>query len=119
MKKQWQRANDECLRACVATLLDLDYLEVPHFVANVLTWLVDLENWLASKNMQLSFFKYPSACLPAFQYAIALIPSETFEGYGHAIIVDSKWRMSHDPRLAVPSNARYDDIKWVLIISEV
>ena len=43
----------DCLKCCLASLLELPYEEVPHFVAMGDRWFIEEMNWLASRNWQI------------------------------------------------------------------
>lgn len=43
----------DCLKCCLASMLDLDYDDVPHFAAMGDAWMTELWNWLSERNMKL------------------------------------------------------------------
>jgi len=52
MLKQHQQRNDDCVRACVATILELPIESVPNFVAERgCVWLDRLREWLLPRGL--------------------------------------------------------------------
>jgi hypothetical protein len=43
----------DCLKCCIASLLELDYDDVPHFAAMGDMWWIEWTNWLAARGWQL------------------------------------------------------------------
>jgi hypothetical protein len=59
-----QKAKDDCLSACVASILEIDLDEVPNFVrpieGDARDWLERLSDWLRSRGKGLLHIKYPN-----------------------------------------------------------
>lgn len=56
MIKQWVSMEDDnlpgdCLRACLASVLELPKAQVPHFVFNESTWFEDMQAWLRIRGL--------------------------------------------------------------------
>lgn len=117
--------HGDCLRACIASLLDLD--SVPNFAASP-SPSTALAEWLADHGLGYvqmspwhkkggSAFSAPDLLDWTYLvgvHAVASVPSQRFEGRSHAVVVawspgdmegSVKLEVVHDPN---PSNAPYD-----------
>lgn len=116
------RGKGDCLRACVASLLELEIDRVPNFVeapAGISS--IEFANqWLALRGLAL----FQAAGLDSNVYSnwfalkdvycIFSVPSQRFEGISHAVVGRiflsesgvTTWEIVHDPN---PSNQPYPD----------
>lgn len=97
-----------CLQACVASLLEKDLTEVPHFAAlSDDTWFSEMCNWITDHGYE---FDDTGDCVDFKNYVLAIGPSP--RGVSHAVIYyDGK--LAHDPH---PSRAGILDVKWAAIV---
>jgi hypothetical protein len=107
MKPVRQIAKDECVRACVASLLELALEEVPKF--DPVEWMHDLGYWLKARGWGLVSVAFPEDLpehLPA-GYTLGAIPTtrDWPEGWMHCVVcLDGK--VVWDPVLGTLSNGQ-------------
>ena len=93
----------DCLRACLASVLELDKAAVPHFLINGSTWFSDLQAWLRLRG--LTCLCLPLG-LPIYNEALwamlgdAIVIAGVYiggdESRRHAVVAQSG-RVIHDP----------------------
>lgn len=100
--------NGDCLRACVASLLDMDIKKVPNFVANGRgnngKWFNHpkrgLYNFLLNHGYEYYGYapaiKAISSCNGIDGYFIGVVDSVNFKGSTHAVIFKGM-KLAHDP----------------------
>jgi hypothetical protein len=83
-----QRRNDECLRACFATMLDLDYEECPDIDVEAVSanqfW-AKWEGWFSERGQM--FRIHGRDALPLPGEWIAVVPSLNQPGEKHAVLM--------------------------------
>lgn len=114
MTPVFQRADDDCFRCCVASVLDWPYEDVPDFMeGSTVTVSTDyMDRWFASHGLVLLRFPIPVATplqartmVAASQPPVCYILSGlTKKGVGHAVVCLGS-QVAHDP--AVPSQPIY------------
>lgn len=82
MQKVNQRSNTDCVRACVASILEMHIDDVPDF--NPVDWYSDLRTWLGSKIDGPSYVPMNTIVVPDFE-----IPAY---GIGGVSIPGNKWQ---------------------------
>lgn len=87
-----QQDND-CLRACIETLLQCPG-QVPHFAEAELGWYGELTDWARSIGLEADVQQADRFIPPGFYIAIGRSPRE--EERGHAVIMTDR-RLLHDP----------------------
>lgn len=128
----------DCLKCCVASILELPYEEVPHFAAGEWKkigtsgtgWLFDLNDWLETRGGLLSasanyYYKYPERMTDEYVLEVrprnwhatwwigAVVPVRN-AGYYHAVVMDGA-SVVHDPGLEKP-RAAYEFLGEVLLL---
>lgn len=98
------KGNGDCMRACVASILDLPMEAVPHFVKNgnaamyhsVLKAFMYAHGW---KNKDVGRHDGVLRWKPYHinGYYLASVPSANYEGVYHAVIIDREGVVVHDP----------------------
>lgn len=96
-----ERHKGDCLRACVASMFELKIEQVPHFVL--------YKNW---GHIMFHFYQglgynyqgtiFSETELPKRKHLIngailAGVPSKTFKGAVHAVLINSRGKVIHDP----------------------
>jgi hypothetical protein len=100
--------DGDCTRACLASILDLPIDAVPHFMRFGAGWFRIFSHFL----MSLDYFFYGTGWIKSEDrphghilseseniggYVIASVPSRTFPGIGHSVVMDLKGLVVHDP----------------------
>jgi hypothetical protein len=91
-----------CMSAAVASLLDMPLDKVPYFLG--------IDDWFNAfwKFLGEHGFEFHGTCFPGTYmllgecpnvdgYLMASVPSRTFEGKGHSVIIDMQFNVVHDP----------------------
>lgn len=118
MKKVFQTIIDKgrgnCMQAVVASLFELELEDVPNFIeipSEQLGWFVAMEKFFTDRGYEglTRINKYRRDDGTDFLrrvarfdggingYLYASVPSQTFEGVGHAVVVDLDLNIVHDP----------------------
>lgn len=97
------KGDGDCFRAAVASVLDLSLEQVPHFIRYG-------EDWFKMYWHFIKYFgwDYAGNCSPGAKrgikpedslngYFLATVPSATFEGVTHSVIMDIHGIIVHDP----------------------
>lgn len=106
----------DCLRACVASVLELDRAEVPHFVAlgvgdaedEGMEWWEEMRSWLAERDLECWYISeeyYDPKFLTRASYEELLVSGKTVRGNGkvqHVCVAEPDGSVLHDPH---PSRA--------------
>jgi hypothetical protein len=93
----------DCLRASVATILDLEISQVPHFKLFDRKWHTVLVGFLNSVGYQFhgsgraKSHKMPEKYPHIDGYVLASVQSKSFPGCTHSVVMDLKGRIVHDP----------------------
>ena len=93
----------DCMSAAVASLLELPLEKVPYFKGmGQREWFIGLLEFLEKEGYEFHGTRYPNTpslkeCPNVDGYVIASVPSGTFEGVYHSVIVDMDFRVIHDP----------------------
>jgi len=96
------RGKGDCLRACVASLLELEIEQVPHFI-RYNNWHASFIYFLASFGIQfngtgrLSKLRFPEVSDTISGLVIAVVPSLNFEKMTHVVLMDIRGNVVHDP----------------------
>lgn len=110
--------DGNCLQACLASLLELQLHEVPHFVGEA--WRADLGEWLRARGLWALLFAPPipstiddaAAWLDETVLGYAIVSGQTPRGLLHATV----WRagqLVHDPH---PSRAGLLGVEDVIVL---
>lgn len=105
MKKVFQTVvdskNGDCMRAVIASLFDMKIEQVPHFGLWGGDWFQTLYYFAFANGWQYVDHQHrPKRLFKKYSvngYYYAGVPSLTFEGHSHAVIVNLKGRVVHDP----------------------
>ena len=121
MKKVFQTIVDKgrgnCAQAAIASLLDKELDDVPNFIENhsnnvndhtshvmLYLWYIGYDNatTIVSYSNRIKESKYSLKDIGYIDggvngYFYASVPSQTFEGVSHAVIVDKDMNIVHDP----------------------
>ena len=106
MKPVYQTIVDltkgNCLQASIASLLSIGLGDVPNFIAeSELTWYCSMHTFLRKRGYDLKGFERDVSSLkdaPAVGGCVcAMVPSKTFEDAKHAVLVNPKGLVVHDP----------------------
>ena len=95
--------DGDCLRAAVASILDITLEEVPHFVRYKERWFdmfymfMNFHGWEMSGTWYASFYQGVKEEGSVNGYFITIVPSSMFEGKTHAVIMDISGTIVHDP----------------------
>jgi len=108
MQTETGRKRGNCMQAAIASLFDLELMQVPHFMLYGDNWFQVFCGWLYSVGWEFNGFvefnpearsrvlkKYPS--VNGFYYAS--VPSRTYPGedVSHAVIINRLGLVVHDP----------------------
>lgn len=100
--KIFQRDNDDCLRACVATVLGVTYEQAPD-LAHDPDWKSKLYDWSKINGWHMEFiysFKDFSELKNKRLIGIGPSPRSTEHNYfTHAVIIDDNFNVVHDPSI--------------------
>lgn len=103
------REKGTCMQAAVASLYELPLDKVPLFEGKEQNWAVELFNFMKSQHPEgkLPLWKERSTTEQMLTlvredkgingYFFAIVPSQTFEGVTHAVVVDENLKVVHDP----------------------
>lgn len=98
MKPVNMQGSDDCLRACIATLLDLEYKD--SFVVDrskgAPWWFDQLKDWGNYRDYTVKMTK--ATHLRRWNYGIAIGPSPRGD-WTHAVVVDNTLAIIHDPKV--------------------
>ena len=103
------KGDGDCMRACVASILDLDLIAVPHFMRIPEgKWSVVMSNFFWALGYDFVCTGYPKS--PEKErghvlsespningYVMASVPSRTFEDVSHSVIMDLNGLIVNDP----------------------
>jgi len=95
----YQHTDDDCLRACVASILEVSYKTVPHFIRESENlWLDKLNKWISTYNIVCINISYWSDYKSIFKdiYMIAAGQSKRFPDLDHAVVYYNGKEV-HDP----------------------
>lgn len=96
----------DCLRAAVASLLELNITQVPHFLMFGDDWFRMMYSFIRFMGYGLHYEYYSKSVIdnkfPMKDHLvkkgiIASVPSKTFKDATHAVIINSEGRVIHDP----------------------
>lgn len=99
-----QRTAKDCLTACLASVLEIPYEEVPIFEDK--NWTTDLQTWLNSRGYEYNYVD--EIRLPLKRPTIGVGPSPRNLGRDHAVVVDGWLDIVHDP-VTVPGDMKQID----------
>lgn len=134
MKKIYQSTIDkgsgDCMRAVVASLYDLELLDVPNFIEFKENCHIHMMDFFIDKGHEPCYIykhnytteqmiEIAKICGGINGYFYASVPSQTYEGGSHAVIVDSDLNIVHDPN----PNQRClsltkDDVEIILVVGD-
>ena len=112
MKKILQSIVDpgkgDCMRAVVASLLELDLYEVPNFIEFDSACNIHMMQFFMDRGYKASFIynnnytpeqmvEIAKICGGVNGFFYASVPSQTYEDGSHAVVVDSNLKVVHDP----------------------
>ncbi len=132
----FEKGSGDCVRACIASILELEIDDVPNFTEMAKTegemWEAFAE-WLAKRRYAMLFI-YDLKNLffvideGYVMYGIGGVPSQNIKGCDHAVVVkgyrkgkESELEIVHDPN---PNNDPYDrealkDTQWLIPIQSI
>jgi len=98
----------DCIRACLASILDLDIDAVPNFVRFNDRWMIVFWSYINVLGYQFYGTGWPkseskpnghiiSECPNVDGFVIASVPSRSFEGGSHAVVMNINGLVVHDP----------------------
>lgn len=132
MKPVFQQIIDQqrgdCIRACVATLLNLEPEDVPNFAEapSGYSWIECANHWLAERGLALFQTtwledRYASWFALNDVYCIFSVPSQLFPEVSHAVVGrilngdrGIQWEVVHDPN---PGNKPYSSDTEISLVS--
>lgn len=88
------KETGDCLRACIASLFEIDIETIPNFTALDGDWWRKMQEWFALRNLNI---QYSFESIPVGSWHIASVRSPRFKGVPHAIIYNPKCEPAHDP----------------------
>lgn len=92
---QFGSPHGDCFRACIASVLELELEDVPHFCdGNNSRWLLDLEEWLRPRGLA-PIIVQAKGC-PALEGVISLGSGPAARGVRHSVVVEGTETV-HDP----------------------
>jgi len=112
------KGDGDCMRACVASILELDLCAVPHFMRIPEgKWFAVMSNFFWSLGYDYIGTGYPKkpdrerghilSESPHIEgYVMASVPSRTFEGVSHSVIMNLDGKIVHDPN----PNKKWQDV---------
>jgi hypothetical protein len=111
LQKMFEKGRGDCLRACVASLLELEIDAVPHFILHGDYCFTVFKKFLEALGYEFSYIrvlsmgKYLPDRLPSRRdlvkgAVIVVVPSLNMKGLLHCVLVNSRGRVIHDPTLA-------------------
>ena len=104
--------NGDCLKCCVASLLELPYEKVPNFVEE-LDWNYAMQKFLKTYNM---YPLYLQRTDPLYQKVNYIATGKSFRGdFHHAIIMNGN-DMVHDPH---PSNLGIENFQHIIVFQPI
>lgn len=86
--------NGNCLQAAVASILELELYEVPHFIDQGLDWWFAYRDFLAQYNL---FPVWTDKFIPFGSWHIESVKSSHFPGETHAVVANPDCEIVHDP----------------------
>jgi len=98
------REKGDCLRACVASLLELEIEQVPHFI-RYKNWHAALHYFLAGFGIQFNGMRdLHKGRIPELEDTItglyiAQVPSLNYKGGTHVVLMNNEGYVVHDPSL--------------------
>lgn len=103
MKPIDQLEKNDCVRACVASIMELSLEDVPHFVAESgKSWRIYLFNWLRAKDLAFVELSFPIRNIwlsKAYGIACGKSPRYLDGSMEHACIWQD-WKVVHDPHMS-------------------
>lgn len=108
LQERVNREDGDCARAVIASLFDKDISEVPQFFPDG-TQAYEIVKFFKSQGFEdVTFYNRRDDRFPTIEevakydggfngYFYASVPSQTFEGVSHAVIVDIDLNIVHDP----------------------
>lgn len=105
--------DGDCLRACLATLLQLPFYQVPHFAEKPWDgWYERFEDWVQQQGYQMQYVKPEElASVPGF----VLVFGRAGKGGQHACIYSSG-RLFHDPH---STRLGLDTKEWAAVLNPI
>jgi hypothetical protein len=102
------RNSGDCMRAVIASLLELNIQEVPNFIEYNERCYTVLMQFLLDRNYHPCFIykhnyrteqliEIANICGGINGYFFASVPSQTYEDGSHAVVVDKNLNVIHDP----------------------
>ena len=96
------KEKGNCFSAAVASLLEMPLSKVPNFI-DMDDWFEQFYNFLNDNGYEFHGTCFPKTymllkeCPNVKGHLIASVPSKTFEGVGHSVIIDMSFDVVHDP----------------------
>lgn len=116
MNKVMQRKQDDCLVACLATLLDIEYETIPDFQETPDQWLNVLRSFTNSLNYDFELLNEIPLSYLKGKKVIGVGPSpRPGSDKTHAVIVDENLNVIHDPYWPLDA---VKEINYVLVFKE-
>lgn len=115
MRRIKQRKTNDCLTACVASLFDVNYEEVPFFAkANKADkWISRLRDWAGKKGYDCELlWEYKLSDLKGHKL-IGVGPSPRYNGNTHAVLIDDMLKVVFDPGYRLRKTVK--SIEYVII----
>lgn len=109
----FMRAKTDCLRSCLATVLEVDYDVVPDFSAHK-NWVHELRAWLLMITGHDMIIVVPSDYqVQEHDLLIGVGPSPRIKNKDHAVVIDSSMDVVHDPS---PEGTPISSISYIIVI---
>ena len=104
------KENGNCLQAAVASILELDLEEVPHFISIGEDWWFDFRDWLAKRNINVV---WTPEFVPIGSWHIQSVLSSRFPGETHAVVANPDCEIVHDPNPDTdPFETEYESVGY-------
>lgn len=107
-----QRRGDECLRACAAFILNIDYEDTPSVSAADAptdTFWGDWTAWAEQRGTPMLFYYQDH---PRSDLWIACVPSLAFPGRDHAVVMQRTLLLLDPARFARYEAVRHSDVRY-------
>jgi hypothetical protein len=114
LNKVYMRKTDDCLTACLATLLDIEY-ELCPYVAKSESWVEDINRFLSPAILKFIYPDYLTNNFPDYiesDYGIGVGQSPR-GNFTHAVIVDKDFNIIHDP---MPNVEPIASLSYVMVV---
>jgi hypothetical protein len=114
--KVMMKTETDCLKACLATIFDLDYQVIPNFSESK-SWLAELADWVKQSGYTMYMYEDQEVLYDILQITendkiIGVGPSPRIKGKDHAVVVGKDSEIIHYPS---PEGTPISYIKYILV----